>query len=126
MIVESILTIIAALGGTAGIISIIKAIKQPSRTKEEDLELMKQAIECSSLKEDIKKIQEKLVKNDEATICSLRNSITSIYEQYRESEILPSLHMKENLCKLYSKYIELGGNSYVKQIYSEMMNWKIK
>lgn len=126
MITESILTIIAALGGTAGIISIIKAIKTPVRTREEQLTIIQEAIENSSLKEDIKKIQEKLNKNDEATVCLLRNSITSIYEQYRGEETLPSLHMKENLCKLYSKYIELGGNSYVKQIYSEMMEWKIK
>lgn len=31
---ETIVTIIVALGGTAGLVSIIKAIKAPSRTNE--------------------------------------------------------------------------------------------
>lgn len=126
MITEGILAIIAALGGTAGIISIIKAIKTPTaRTDEKELELFKQAFDSTGIAEDIKEVHEKLKKNDEATACVIRHQITSTYEQYRLAKKIPT-HTKEDLCYLYEKYIELGGNSYVKQIYNDMMTWEVE
>ena len=129
---EAILAIIAALGGTAGIISIIKAIKAPSRTNEQELELFKKAFDesgiseqISSLKKNVDEIHKKLEKNDEATACVLRHQITSTYEQFRSKKKIPT-HTKEDLCYLYDKYIELGGNSYVKQIYTDMMTWEVE
>lgn len=128
---ETIVTIIVALGGTAGLVSIIKAIKAPSRTNEQELELFKKAFDesgiseqISSLKENIDEIHKKLEKNDEATACILRHQITSTYETYLKERKLPS-HTKQDICYLYEKYIELGGNSYIKQIYSDMMTWEV-
>lgn len=124
--VEGILAVIAALGGTAGIVAIIKAIKQPvARTDEKEIELFKQAFDDSGIKEDIQEIHNKLKKNDEATVCMLRHQITSTYEKFKDQKKFSS-HTKEDLCYLYDKYIELGGNSYVKQIYTDMMTWDVE
>lgn len=124
MVSEGIIAIIAALGGAAGIINIIKAIKTKNRTDEEYMELLQKALDSSELKAEVSKIKEKLEKNDEATACILRHQITSTYEAYLKEKKLPS-HTKQDICYLYEKYIELGGNSYIKQIYSDMMTWEV-
>lgn len=124
MVSEGIIAIIAALGGAAGIINIIKAIKTKNRTDEEYMELLQKALDSSELKAEVSKIKEKLEKNDEATACILRHQITSTYERYLKEKKLPS-HTKQDICYLYEKYIELGGNSYIKQIYSDMMTWEV-
>ena len=124
MVSEGIIAIIAALGGAAGIINIIKAIKTKNRTDEEYMELLQKALDSSELKAEVSKIKEKLEKNDEATACILRHQITSTYETYLKEKKLPS-HTKQDICYLYEKYIELGGNSYIKQIYSDMMKWEV-
>ena len=73
MVSEGIIAIIAALGGAAGIINIIKAIKTKNRTDEEYMELFQKALDSSELKAEVSKIKEKLEKNDEATACILRH-----------------------------------------------------
>lgn len=73
MVSEGIIAIIAALGGAAGIINIIKAIKTKNRTDEEYMELLQKALDSSELKVEVSKIKEKLEKNDEATACILRH-----------------------------------------------------
>ena len=124
MVRERNIAISAALGGAAGIINIIKAIKTKNRTDEEYMELLQKALDSSELKAEVSKIKEKLEKNDEATACILRHQITSTYEAYLKEKKLPS-HTKQDICYLYEKYIELGGNSYIKQIYSDMMTWEV-
>lgn len=76
---ETIIAIIAALGGTAGIVSIINAFKNKGRSDQEEIELFKKAFEDSGLKEEITSIKEKLSEQDESTVCLLRHEITSIY-----------------------------------------------
>lgn len=70
------------------------------------------------LKSDIEKDQE-------ATRASLRHEITYIYEKYKDRKILPG-NTKKDLCSLYEVYILLNGNSYVHEIYEEMMKWDTK
>lgn len=120
---EAIVAIIAALGGTAGLVSIINAFKQPKRSDQEVQELVLKAIEKSDLNQKFKDINDRLDSHLESQLCLLRHQITEIYYKYLENKEIPA-HTKQDLCYLYEQYEKLGGNSYVKQIYLEMQNWK--
>ena len=120
---EAVVAIIAALGGTAGLVSIINAFKQPKRSDQEVQELVLKAIEKSDLNQKFKDINDRLDSHLESQLCLLRHQITEIYYKYLENKEIPA-HTKQDLCYLYEQYEKLGGNSYVKQIYLEMQNWK--
>ena len=120
---ETIVAIIAALGGTAGLVSIINAFKQPKRSDQEVQALVLKAIEKSDLNQKFKDINDRLDSHLESQLSLLRHEITSIYYQYLEEKKIPT-HTKQDLCYLYEQYEKLGGNSYVKQIYLEMQNWE--
>lgn len=55
-----------------------------------------------------------------------RDRITSTYYKHIDEE-QPTLRQyeRESLDKLYESYITLGGNSFVKDIYSQMRNWRV-
>ena len=55
-------------------------------------------------------------KNEEATKASI------IYEKYKDRKVLPG-NTKNDLCSLYEAYTLLNGNSYIHEIYEEMMKW---
>lgn len=76
-----------------------------------------------NLGEKIDKIDSKTQQHKNIAVVELRHSITEVYYQYREKKCFP-LNAKEDVCSLYSAYTELGGNSYVHQIYDEMMTWE--
>ena len=120
---EAIVAIIAALGGTAGLVSIINAFKQPKRSDQEVQDLVLKAIEKSDLNQKFKDLNQRLDSHLESQLCLLRHQITEIYYKYLENKEIPA-HTKQDLCYLYEQYQKLGGNSYVKQIYLEMQNWK--
>ena len=120
---EAIVAIIAALGGTAGLVSIINAFKQPKRSDQEVQDLVLKAIEKSDLNQRFKDINDRLDSHLESQLSILRHEITEIYYKYLENKEIPA-HTKQDLCYLYEQYEKLGGNSYVKQIYLEMQNWK--
>ena len=120
---EAIVAIIAALGGTAGLVSIINAFKQPKRSDQEVQDLVLKAIEESDLNQKFKDINDRLDSHLESQLSILRHEITEIYYKYLENKEIPA-HTKQDLCYLYEQYEKLGGNSYVKQIYLEMQNWK--
>ena len=120
---EAIVAIIAALGGTAGLVSIINAFKQPKRSDQEVQDLVLKAIEKSDLNQKFKDINDRLDSHLESQLCLLRHQITEIYYKYLENKEIPA-HTKQDLCYLYEQYEKLGGNSYIKQIYLEMQNWK--
>ena len=120
---EAIVAIIAALGGTAGLVSIINAFKQPKRSDQEVQDLVLKAIEKSDLNQKFKDLNQRLDSHLESQLCLLRHEITEIYYKYLENKEIPA-HTKQDLCYLYEQYEKLGGNSYVKQIYLEMQNWK--
>ena len=120
---EAVVAIIAALGGTAGLVSIINAFKQPKRSDQEVQDLVLKAIEKSDLNQKFKDINDRLDSHLESQLCLLRHQITEIYYKYLENKEIPA-HTKQDLCYLYEQYEKLGGNSYVKQIYLEMQNWK--
>ena len=120
---EAIVAIIAALGGTAGLVSIINAFKQPKRSDQEVQDLVLKAIEKSDLNQKFKDLNQRLDSHLESQLCLLRHQITEIYYKYLENKEIPA-HTKQDLFYLYEQYEKLGGNSYVKQIYLEMQNWK--
>ena len=120
---EAIVAIIAALGGTAGLVSIINAFKQPKRSDQEVQDLVLKAIEKSDLNQKFEDINDRLDSHLESQLSILRHEITEIYYKYLENKEIPA-HTKQDLCYLYEQYEKLGGNSYVKQIYLEMQNWK--
>lgn len=120
---EAIVAIIAALGGTAGLVSIINAFKQPKRSDQEVQGLVLKAIEKSDLNQKFKDLNQRLDSHLESQLSILRHEITEIYYKYLENKEIPA-HTKQDLFYLYEQYEKLGGNSYVKQIYLEMQNWK--
>lgn len=78
----------------------------------------------TKIDKEFQKIHDFNEKSEHSDICILRHEITLIYENYREKKEIPS-RMRENLCSLYEDYSSRGGNSYVKQIYNEMLTWKV-
>lgn len=76
------------------------------------------------LQKDVEEIKFNDTKRDKADICVLRNMITQMYYDYLDERTLP-IYIRENLVHLYEEYEKKHGNSYVKQIYTEMLDWDI-
>lgn len=126
--------------GTAGkvIVDVIKAKKEPD---ENDIKLkaevdhqkeeFKQSLHAlskevkqgfSDIKKqmgEIRKQNESMQKNQET---SLRHSITEVYYKYKDKKKFPN-NVKQDICFLFAAYERLNGNSYVHEIYEEMMQW---
>lgn len=121
-------TIITTIGGVCGALVTITGfitliLKKPKSwikkiAKETYNEEIKEMIDL------LKNIENKLESQQKADVCSLRHAITNIYERYKDSKTLP-VNIKQDLCNLYESYTELGGNSYVHQIYEDMMEWDV-
>ena len=75
-------------------------------------------------KDEFDKIHTFINKTEKTDLTTLRHEITLIYEKYRDKKEIP-MRMRENLCSLYEDYVQRGGNSYVKTIYEEMLDWKV-
>lgn len=97
--------------------------KYIAETNEERKKML--TSEISQITSSLDNISAKIEKDQEAAQCSLRHSITTIYEEYKEEKQLPT-YVKEDLCKMYDSYVNLNGNSYVHEIYEKMMNWEEK
>ena len=61
----------------------------------------------------------------ESQLSLLRDSITRLYFKYLPDKQVPSYERKD-MTELFSSYEKLGGNSYVKTIYEEFMEWEVK
>lgn len=73
----------------------------------------------------IKQSKEKDNRQEEALKCLLRSTITSKYYVYSELKEIP-YYEKENINYLFKQYDSMNGNSYVKEIITEMNNLPIK
>lgn len=119
-------TILTTIGGVCGsVVTIIGfftlILKKPkSWIKKIAVDVHKEQMKEVTIL--LKKIENNLEGQQKADICSLRHSITDIYEKNKDSKTLP-INIKQDLCNLYESYTELGGNSYVHQIYEDMMEW---
>lgn len=55
----------------------------------------------------------------------LRDDITRLYFKYLEEKQVP-FYARKDMVQLYETYTDMGGNSYVKTIYDEFMEWPVK
>ena len=130
------------------IVNIIKAKKEPDQT---DLE-MKDTLQREKEKNDaaieaftnfgkeiieaVEGLSQKIDNMDtriedyrhetrEINKSALRHSITEIYYKHCDEKML-DMNTKNDLCSLYEAYTSIGGNSFVHELYEEMMAWQIK
>lgn len=82
-------------------------------------DLLKSHIENDDVKMRIIEMQ------SEATLCILRDRITTMYYTYMEIGSIPA-YVRENLVRLYGSYHAMHGNSYVDIIYEEMLELPIE
>lgn len=116
-ILEMIKLIGAACGALITIAGFFGAISKKPRKWIADI--VKEAT-----KDEFDKIHIFIDKTEKTDLTTLRHEITLIYEKYRDKKEIP-MRMRENLCSLYEDYVQRGGNSYVKTIYEEMLDWKV-
>ncbi len=126
-IVISVITGISAVYGLVG-----KKVNKEFKTmikdeneqqNEKTNELFKQ-MQISNTTE-FNKIHDELAVSKEATVASLRHSITKIFEENKSERKLTE-HTKQDLCSLYEQYRKLGGNSYICSLFEEMNKWETK
>lgn len=141
--VGSIITIIGKV-----IVDIIRAKKEPD---ESDLELKNELerekekndnaistfeqvaaelrASIENVNENVNQLQEKIENYQEETReiskSELRHSITEIYFEHCSQKSF-DLNTKNDLCSLYEAYSKIGGNSFAKELYEEMMDWDIE
>lgn len=116
-ILEAIKLIGASCGALITIVGFLGVILKKPRKWIADI--IKEAT-----KDEFNKIQIFIDKTEKTDLTTLRHEITLIYEKYRDKKEIP-MRMRENLCSLYEDYVQRGGNSYVKTIYEEMLDWKV-
>lgn len=140
-LLAAIFTGSGALIGAIGkvIVDIIKAKKAPDASDLQIEERMnEQKVACNSvitqlsndvehgfkeLKESIAEMNKVIEFAEKNQVVSIRHSITEIYYKYKKEKTFPH-NIKEDVCFLFEAYSALGGNSYVHEIYEEMMNWE--
>ena len=64
-------------------------------------------------------------KFQESQLSILRDDITRLYFKYLEDKQVP-FYARKDMVQLYETYTDMGGNSYVKTIYDEFMEWPVK
>ena len=69
--------------------------------------------------------QELMTHFQESQLSLLRDSITRLYFKYLPEREVPAYGRKD-MVNLFEAYSRLGGNSYVKTVYEEFMEWPVK
>lgn len=64
-------------------------------------------------------------KFQESQLSILRDDITRLYFKYLEDKQVP-FYARKDMVQLYETYTDMGGNSYVKTIYDEFMEWPVR
>lgn len=64
-------------------------------------------------------------KFQESQLSILRDDITRLYFKYLENKQVP-FYARKDMVQLYETYTDMGGNSYVKTIYDEFMEWPVR
>ena len=73
----------------------------------------------------IKLYREKDQQQKKALKCLLRSAITKIYYKYNDLGYIPQFE-RENVIYMHEQYKRMGGNSYVDEIYPEILKLPIK
>lgn len=95
-----------------GIAQVIGIITKPGRQKKKDREAAE------------KKEAKRKADQAETYRCILRNMITDKYYDNLEAKRIKQYEFEE-LAKVYENYKNLGGNSFIDKIWSEMQTWDI-
>jgi hypothetical protein len=67
--------------------------------------------------------ENRISNNEQLMVAMLRDILTRVYHQNYQTKSLPP-YGKQYICHMYEDYKNRGGNSYVKSIYEEMMEWE--
>lgn len=129
--------LIGAIGKV--IVDVIKAKKAPDASDLQLEERMdQQKVACNNvitqlsndvehgfneLKQSIAEMNKVIEFAEKNQMVSIRHSLTEIYYRYQKEKIFPH-NIKQDVCFLFEAYESLGGNSYVHELYEEMMTWK--
>ena len=73
----------------------------------------------------LKEYKKKDRNQEEALKCLLRSAITSKFYIYTELGEIP-FYEKENIAYMRNQYKDMGGNSYIDEIYPEILKLPIK
>ena len=65
------------------------------------------------------------LKFQKSQLSILRDDITRLYFKYLEDKQVP-FYARKDMVQLYETYTDMGGNSYVKTIYDEFMEWPVR
>jgi len=71
-----------------------------------------------------KSVDENHKQMNKALVNLTKESITKIYYDNLDDKTLKE-YERESLDALFDGYVEMGGNTFVKDIYSQMRNWKV-
>lgn len=84
-----------------------------------------QSKSISALTDTQREMFQKIRVNEETSLDLLRYNFNRIYYMAkRDSQI--SAHDKENCCNMYKNYKDLKGNSYIDELYKELMTLPVK
>jgi hypothetical protein len=73
----------------------------------------------------IKQYKKRDISQEEALKCLLRSAITSKYYVYTEMKEIP-FYERENITYMYKQYKNMDGNSFVDEIYPEILKLPVK
>ena len=127
---DKIIQIITTIGSICSALIVIGTIigiifKLPMKWFKKSYEEHTEKIvntKVEEVKTILNSMQEEAKVNAEATLATLRHDITYAYEKYKKTKKLPG-NTKNDVCSLYEIYVKMGGNSYVHEIFEEMMKW---
>lgn len=116
--IVELLASIGMIGAAAGVSSM--GFKKPREyVRNYMMDIVKEATA-----DEFTEIHKRLDIGTATDITLLRHEITGIYQKYLGDAALPE-RLKQDLDHLVERYFELGGNSYVKDIYEEMCQWEV-
>ena len=96
-----------------------EAIKQNQLAIDEIRACMQQMMATEESKQAL------FLKFQKSQLSILRDDITRMYFKYLEDKQVP-FYARKDMVQLYETYTDMGGNSYVKTIYDEFMEWPVR
>lgn len=120
--IDNILLVGAVAGAVAAIYGLIVKIAKPIKSIAERFDDMESNIK--ELKGEVLQLKQSNTISESALKSVLRNNITNVYYKNIDSETLREYEFEE-MIQACECYFELGGNSYVRELYERMCGWKV-
>ena len=116
IIVPILIAAIPALIGFFSVVAQLKANNRQQKKQQEDL-----------YNDVIKEIKQRNEEEDEVLRCLLRTDILNMYFKHIERDQKYLIQYEsENLHKMFDAYVNLGGNSFIQDIYDTMVSWEVR